>query len=116
MFIEALFPIAKTWKQPKCLLTDEWIKKIMCMYNGILISHRQNEIMPFAAAWMQLEIIALCEVSYTERDKYHMVSFTCGIYNMAQMNLSIEQKQTHSQTWRMDLRLPRVGSRDGMKW
>lgn len=53
MFI-ALFTIAKIWKQPKCLSTDEWIKKMwyvytdthtyMYIYNGILLSHKKNEI------------------------------------------------------------------------
>ena len=45
--------------------------------NGILLSHKK-EIMPFAATWMQLEII-LSEVSQTEKDKYHMISHICGI-------------------------------------
>ena len=40
---------------------------------------KRNEIMPFAATWMDLEIIILSEVSQTERDKYHMISFICGI-------------------------------------
>ena len=39
MFIAALFTIAKTWKQPKCPLTDEWIKKMWYTYNEILFSH-----------------------------------------------------------------------------
>ena len=39
----------------------------------------KNEIIPFAATWMQLEIISLSEVSQKERDKYHMISLTCGI-------------------------------------
>ena len=43
---------------------------------------------------MQLEIIILSEVSQKEKDKY-MISLTCGILNMAQMDLSVEQKQTH---------------------
>ena len=50
--------------------------------------------MPFAATWMQLEIIILSEVSQKEKDKYHMRSLICGIYNMAQMNLSTKHKQT----------------------
>ena len=50
--------------------------------------------MPFAATWMDLEIIVLSEVSQTEKDKYHMISLMCGIY-MTQMNLSPKQKQTH---------------------
>ena len=40
---------------------------------------KKNEIMPFAAIWMELEIIILSEVSQTEKDKYHMISLTCGI-------------------------------------
>ena len=35
--------------------------------------------MPFAATWMDPETVKLSEVSQTEKDKYHMVSFTCGI-------------------------------------
>ena len=49
------------------------------IYNGILLSHAKNEIMPFAATWMQLEIIILSEVSQKEKDRYHMISFLCGI-------------------------------------
>ena len=40
---------------------------------------KKNEIMPFAATWMDLEVIILSEVSQTEKDKYHMISLICGI-------------------------------------
>ena len=80
MFIAALITIAKTWKQPKCPLTDEWIKKTWYIYTMEYHSDRKkNEIMPFVATWMDLEIIILSEESQTEKDKYHMVSLICGI-------------------------------------
>ena len=78
MFVAALFTIAKTWKQPKCPSTDEWIKKMWYIYTMEYYSSIQkNEIMPFAATWMDLEIIILSEVSQTEKDKY-MISLICG--------------------------------------
>ena len=40
---------------------------------------KKKEILPFAATWMDLEIIILSEVSQTEKDKYHMISLICGI-------------------------------------
>ena len=43
---------------------------------AILLSHRKNEIMPFSATWMDLEIITLSEVSQKEKDKYHVISLT----------------------------------------
>jgi len=46
------------------------------IYNGILLSHKKNKIMPFAATWMGLEIIILSEVSQREKDKYHMIHTT----------------------------------------
>ena len=50
MFIAALFTIAKTWKQPKRLSTDEWIKKMWCIYTLKYYSAmKKNKIMPFAA-------------------------------------------------------------------
>ena len=57
-------------------MTDEWVKKIP---NRIILSHKKNEIMPFAATWMDLEIIILREVIEKEKDKYHMTSLICGI-------------------------------------
>ena len=54
---------------------------------------KKNEIMPFAATWMDLEIIILSEVSQTEKDKYHMISLIHGILKkMIQMYLFTKQK------------------------
>ena len=60
MFIAALFIIARTWKQPKCPSIDEWIKRIQWNINFTI---KKNEIMPFAAILMDLEITILSEVS-----------------------------------------------------
>ena len=70
MFIAGLFTIAKTWKQPKCPSTEEWIKKMWYIYTTEHYSAiKKNEIMP----WTDLEIIILSEVSQTEKDKYLMI-------------------------------------------
>ena len=47
--------------------------------NGILLGHKKNEILPFAATWVHPEIVILSEVSRKEEDKYHMISLICGI-------------------------------------
>ena len=78
MFTLALFTIAQTWKQPKCPSTDKWIKKMQYIYTmEYYTAMKKNEIMPFAATWM--EIIILSGVSQKEKDKYYMISLTCGI-------------------------------------
>ena len=80
MFITELCTIAKTWKQSKCPSTDEWIKQTWHIYTMEYYSAiKENEIMPFAATWMDLEMVILSEVSQTEKDKYHMVSLKHGI-------------------------------------
>ena len=76
MSIAALFTITMTWKQPKCPSTDEWIKKLWYIYTVEYYSViKKNEIMSFAATWMDLEIIILSEVSQTEKDEYHGITY-----------------------------------------
>ena len=80
MLIAALFTIAKTWKQPKCPLTGDWIRKMWYIYTIEYYSTiRNNRIMPFAATWMELETLILSAVSQKEKDKYHMISLISGI-------------------------------------
>ena len=64
MFIAALFAIAKTWKQPKCPSTEEWIQKMWYIYTMEYYSAiKKSEIMPSAATWIDPEIIIPSEVS-----------------------------------------------------
>ena len=64
MFIAALFTIARTWKQPKCPLTDEWIKKMWHIYTIEYYSAiKRNEIELFVVRWMDLEAVIQSEVS-----------------------------------------------------
>ena len=79
MFTEALFTIAKTWKQIKCPPTDEGIKMIWYIFTmEYYAAIKKNEITSFAATWMNLGII-LSELSQREKDKYHMTSLICGL-------------------------------------
>ena len=79
VFIAALFTTAKTWKQPKCPSTEEWMKMwCMCTMEHYSTT-KKKKIILFAATWMDLEIVILSEVSQTEKEKYHMTYLTCGI-------------------------------------
>ena len=69
-FTAALFTIAKTWTQPNCPSIDEWIKKTWYIHTMEYDSAiKKNEIMSFAATWMDLEVVILSEVSQTEKEK-----------------------------------------------
>ena len=87
MSAAALYTIAKTWKQPKCPPTGEWIKKMRYIYTMEYYSAIiRKEITAFAAKWMDLQTIILSEVSQTVRHQHQMLSLTCGI-----------KKNTHTQ-------------------
>ena len=79
IFIAALFKIARTWKQPKCLSTDEWIKKMwhiytMEYYSGI----KRNETELFLVRWMDLESVIPSGLSQKEKNKYRMLTHIYG--------------------------------------
>ena len=79
VFIAALSTIAKLWKKPKCPSTDERRKKMWSMYTMEYYSVcRKHEYPPFTSTAMELEGIMLSEISQSEKDKYHMISFICG--------------------------------------
>ena len=67
MFIAAQFTIAKTWKQPKCPSTNEWVKKMWCIYTMEYYSAiKRNEMEVFVMRWMELESVIQSEVSQKE--------------------------------------------------
>ena len=89
---------SRTWKQPKCPSTEEWLKKRQYVYITEYFSViKKNEIIPFAGTWMNLEIVTLSEVIQAEKDKHHKILLICGILKkkMVQMNLFIKQKWSH---------------------
>ena len=101
MFTAVLFTIAKTWKQPKCSSTDEWIKKMWYIYTMEYDSAiKENKRMPFAATWMEPEMLILSEVSQKEKDKYDITHIWNLIYGTIE---PIYRKGKNSWTWRTDL-------------
>ena len=71
LFIAAQFTIARTWKQPICSLTDEWIKKMWYIYTMEYHSAiKRNTFESVLMRWMNLEPIIQSEVSEKEKDKY----------------------------------------------
>ena len=75
VFTAALFTVAKTWEQPKCPSTDEWIKRWCICTVEYYSAIKKNELMPFVSTWMDLEIIILSEVSQTERQISYSITY-----------------------------------------
>ena len=91
MFLAALYTVAKTWKQPKCPVTEEWI--MVYIHNEILLSHKKE--------WNN----TICsntdgprnhhtKWSKSDRDKHH-ISLIMESKKIIQLNLFTKQKQTH---------------------
>ena len=71
MFIAEVFTVAKLWKGLRCPSTDEWIKKIWCIYIYTMEYYsaiKKNEILPFVMMWLELKGIILSEISQSEKD------------------------------------------------
>ena len=76
MFIAALFTIAKTWKQPKCPLTDEWRKMWYIYTTEYYSAIEKNKMIPFVATWMDLGIVILSEVRHRSEIIYRELIIT----------------------------------------
>jgi hypothetical protein len=75
MFLAALFIIARSWKQPRCPSTEEWIQKLWYIYTMEYYSAiKNNELMKFLGKWMHLEDIILSEVTQSQNNKHGMHS------------------------------------------
>ena len=77
MFIAALVTIAMRWKQPKCQLTNKWIKKIWYIHTmEYYAALKKKEILSHATRWMNLMDVKLSEISQLQKEKYCMIPLT----------------------------------------
>ena len=103
MFIEADFTTANTWEQP--VSVNNWMDKKDVIYiQEYYFAITRNEMMPFAATWMGLEIIILSEVSWTEKYKYIIYMWNL---KKSDTNESIYEIETDSQIKKTNLQLPK---------
>ena len=79
MFIAALFTITRTWKQPKCPPTEEWIKMWYIYTMEYYSVIKRNKIGSFVEMWIDLETVIQNEVSQKEKNKYCTLTHICGI-------------------------------------
>ena len=80
MFTAALFTIARTWKQPRCPLTDEWIKKLWHKYTPEYYSAiNRNGFESAVVRRMNLEPVIQSKESQKEKNKYHILTHIYGI-------------------------------------
>ena len=81
LFIATLFAIARTWKQPRCPLTYEWIKKVWYIYTMEHYSAiKKNTFESVLMRWMSLGPIIQSEVSQKEKYKCRILTHIYGIY------------------------------------
>ena len=75
-----IFTIARTWKQPRCPLTDEWIKNMWDIYTmEYYTAIKRNEVGSFVEMWIDLETVIQSKICHKEKSKYHIISFIYGI-------------------------------------
>jgi hypothetical protein len=79
MFIAALFIIARSWKEPRCSTTEEWIQKMWYIYTMEYYSGtKKNEFMKFLGKWLDLEGIILSEVTQSQKNSNDTCSLISG--------------------------------------
>ena len=78
MFIAALFIIYRSWKEPRCPSTEQWIQKMWYIYQWNTTQLLKNEFMKFLGKWMDLEGIILSEVTQSQRNLHNMYSLISG--------------------------------------
>ena len=116
MLITAPLTIADLNGNNKCPSAEEWVNKIWYLYTmEYYLVIKQNEIMPFAATQMQLEILILCEVkSERKRQIPYDISYMWNLkYGTDE---PIYRTETDSQIWTADLWLPRGRGKEGVGW
>ena len=80
MFIAVLFAIARTWTQPRCLSTDEWIKRLSYIYTMEYYSAiKRNKFESVVVRWVNLEPLIQSKVSQREKSNYYMLTHMYGI-------------------------------------
>ena len=80
MFTETLFTIARTWKQPRCPLSEEWIRKLWYIYTmEYYFAIKKNTFESVLMQWMKLEPIIQSEVSQKEKHQYSILTYIYGI-------------------------------------
>ena len=103
LFTAALFTIARAWKQPRCPLTDEWIKKLWYIYTmEYYLAIKRNTYESVLMRWMNLEPIIHSEVSQKVKDKYHILTHIYGIQKNCNEEF-IYRAAVEKQTQRIDL-------------
>ena len=113
MFIAALFTIARTWKQPKCPSTEEWIKKMWYIYTMEYYSAiKRNEIGSFVETWMDIKIVIHNEVSQKEKKQISYIN--AYVWNLEKWYrcsyLQSRNRDTHVENKCMDTK------REGVCW
>ena len=99
-FIATLFTIARTWRQPRCPLTEEWMKKLWYIYTMEYYSAiKRNAFESVLMRWVNLEPMIQSEVSQKEKDKYHILMHIYEIYKNGTKEF-IYRAAIKKQTWK----------------